>query len=129
MKTLKFTVTMVVPREVSSADLKVYIHDACRSWGGQFHPDDPLFGLEAEQVDVRRSAGRLLAPMTDRQAVREAEARELLALADGTRTREEIAEKMGVSTNRVRHLTNRLRASGHPPRSIPPQTSGSRRRP
>jgi hypothetical protein len=53
MKTLKFTVAMKVPREVMAADLKDYIHDACTSWGGHFHPDDPLFGLDETQVVVK----------------------------------------------------------------------------
>lgn len=52
-KKLKFTVTMTVPNEVKAADLREYIRDACQSWGGQFHPDDPLFGLSDEQVVVK----------------------------------------------------------------------------
>lgn len=24
-------------------DVAIFIHDALSSWGGQFHPDDPLF--------------------------------------------------------------------------------------
>jgi hypothetical protein len=30
---------------VSNKELKNYIQDAVEYWGGQFHPDDPLFDL------------------------------------------------------------------------------------
>jgi hypothetical protein len=54
MKTLKFKIEMDVEDEVKESDLREYIADACRSWGGQFHRDDPLFGLEETQIRVTR---------------------------------------------------------------------------
>jgi hypothetical protein len=49
-----FNVSITVSDEVSEATLREYVHDAIRSHGGAFHPDDPLFGLSAERILVRR---------------------------------------------------------------------------
>lgn len=58
MKTITFKVVMIVPKEVSYQQAKEYVQDAVKSWGGQFHPDDPLFGLEERQVHVTKYVER-----------------------------------------------------------------------
>lgn len=40
------------PKNVSHSELRAFIIDTLEAWGGQKHPDDPLFG---SLIDVRVS--------------------------------------------------------------------------
>jgi hypothetical protein len=40
------------PQGVSISQMEAYIYDAVSTWGGQFHPDDPLHTANNEK-DVR----------------------------------------------------------------------------
>ncbi len=42
-----------LPRTVTLGILRTFIIDALESWGGQFHPDDPLFD-SLQHVHVTR---------------------------------------------------------------------------
>jgi hypothetical protein len=41
--TSKLVVKFDMPKDVTNEDLAAFVIDALSSWGGQFHPDDPLF--------------------------------------------------------------------------------------
>ena len=54
VKTVRITFDM--PEDATQAEVKEFIVDALGSWGGQFHPDDPLFGsLEIKTVVFERN--------------------------------------------------------------------------
>jgi len=54
MKTRRiFVLQMDVEEEVTQAELKGYLHDSITMWGGQFPPDDPLFGLSEQDVSIK----------------------------------------------------------------------------
>ncbi|MCA1452178.1 hypothetical protein I6F35_02975 [Bradyrhizobium sp. BRP22] len=41
------------PNGAEIDDIAAFIHDALTSWGGQFHPDDPLFhSLNVSRITV-----------------------------------------------------------------------------
>ncbi len=48
-KLVVLTITGTVDRDVTLMNLKHFAQDALETWGGQFHPDDPLF----ESMKVR----------------------------------------------------------------------------
>lgn len=48
-----FKVTVDAPTTVSRDELQDYIKDAVAHWGGQFHPEEPLFHLTSKDVQVR----------------------------------------------------------------------------
>lgn len=52
MKQITVVVTAEVQNEVTIADFKEYVEDAVSTWGGQFHPDDPLFITNIDKVKV-----------------------------------------------------------------------------
>lgn len=52
MKKVTATIKFEVGDCVGRADMRVFIKDALESWGGEFHPDDPLF-VSFERVTVR----------------------------------------------------------------------------
>jgi hypothetical protein len=58
MKTFRFRVEVDVDDAVSEAELREYIQVAVAAWGGQFHPSEPLFHLEEEDVRVVRHVKR-----------------------------------------------------------------------
>lgn len=60
MKRLLFKVEIYVDESLSWKDCREYINDAVCSWGGAYHPDDPLFGIEQEQVNVVRTTKKSL---------------------------------------------------------------------
>jgi hypothetical protein len=41
--TATLTVKFDMPPGVNNEDLAAFVIDALSSWGGQFHPEDPLF--------------------------------------------------------------------------------------
>ena len=43
LKRIKMTIDVHVPEEVDIRNVVEYVKDAVDSWGGQFHPEDPLF--------------------------------------------------------------------------------------
>lgn len=44
------------PDGVSDAELAGFIWDALESWGGSFHPEDPLFhSLELEHIQISKT--------------------------------------------------------------------------
>ena len=50
-----YTVTLNQPDDVSDAEMKEYIDEAVSSWGGQYHPESPLFtGYWDSKVIVKR---------------------------------------------------------------------------
>jgi hypothetical protein len=57
----QFVVTIVgtVEQGVSVSELKGFIEDAVSTWGGQFHPDEPLFSsMKVERVMAHRTGMR-----------------------------------------------------------------------
>lgn len=51
------TITGTVERGVTMADLKAFAQDAVETWGGQRHPDDPLFGsMDVTAISAQRIA-------------------------------------------------------------------------
>lgn len=40
----KIVIEYTMPPGTNRDDIASFVHDALSSWGGQFHPDDPLFG-------------------------------------------------------------------------------------
>jgi hypothetical protein len=53
-KTITFEVTMPHPKTYGVRGLKEYVHEAVVYWGGEFYPEDELFGLNRKNVKVRR---------------------------------------------------------------------------
>lgn len=51
-KTRKFRVEVPALDDVSAADWRDYIRNAVGSWKGQFHPENPLFDLDRDDVHV-----------------------------------------------------------------------------
>ena len=49
-----FKLTVPSLADVNEADWKDYIRDAVGCWKGQFHPNNPLFDLDYEDVKVVR---------------------------------------------------------------------------
>ena len=43
--TKKFIVTVKLPPGATIREVQQYIKEACEAWGGQRHPDDPLFSM------------------------------------------------------------------------------------
>lgn len=49
----KYVVTVTRPAGVSITEMRNYIREAVDMWGGQFHPDDPMFYGQAPVTVVR----------------------------------------------------------------------------
>lgn len=47
-----FKVTVPALPDVTQADWREYIADAVGCWKGQFHPENPLFDLDRDEVTV-----------------------------------------------------------------------------
>ena len=44
------------PTAVSAPELRMYIRDALKAWGGSFSPDDPLFnGIACKAIKVEKA--------------------------------------------------------------------------
>ncbi len=53
----EITIRCGVPRGVPAAELRAFICDALETWGGQRHPDDPVFcSLDSVRVTLRARA-------------------------------------------------------------------------
>lgn len=50
----EFVVRLELPAGAIVTDVQNYIDDAVCGWKGQFHPDDPLFSLDRDDVRVGR---------------------------------------------------------------------------
>lgn len=46
------TFTVTLDAECNETTAREYVRDAVRCWGGQFTPEDPLFGLKESDVEV-----------------------------------------------------------------------------
>ncbi len=53
MKKFVVKVSLKVPNDVTYEEIKHYIEDAVSSWGGGFHPDEPLFSANWENDKVK----------------------------------------------------------------------------
>lgn len=53
---MRFVVELNLPPGVSVADMRRYIEDEVKANVGQLHPDDPLFRLDRNSVEVRTAA-------------------------------------------------------------------------
>lgn len=49
-----YIVTINRPRDYTPAALASYIQTAVARWGGGFHPNDGMFGVEQKDVIVKR---------------------------------------------------------------------------
>lgn len=49
----KYIVTVTRPEGVSITEMRDYIREAVDMWGGQLHPDDPMFYGQAPVTVVR----------------------------------------------------------------------------
>lgn len=56
--TRKFTITVTTSDEVTTNQLREYIHDAVGNWSGGGDPEDPLFDLNSDDVKVTRQNKR-----------------------------------------------------------------------
>lgn len=56
MKRVTLTVSLTVLDEVTAAEVREYVREAVEVWGGQRHPDDPLFSTEIKDVRVSNRA-------------------------------------------------------------------------
>jgi hypothetical protein len=55
MKTFSFKVIISnLDDDLDEASVREYITHAVKSYGGAFHPEDPLFGLSYDQIEVVR---------------------------------------------------------------------------
>lgn len=53
MTTRAIRIRAKVPPGIDDAELASFVADALESWGGQFHPDDPLFdSLNIQAVTI-----------------------------------------------------------------------------
>lgn len=50
MRSFTVRVFDVSRKDVDDAELMEHIGDAVRCWGGQYHPDNPLFHIEKVEV-------------------------------------------------------------------------------
>jgi len=50
----QYVITLNRPPGVSITQMKTYISEAVRTWGGQYHPDDPMFGFHENVHSVKR---------------------------------------------------------------------------
>lgn len=53
IRTLKFVVEIDLSTEATREDAVEHIHSAVAHWGGQYHPEDPFFGMGDEAVRVK----------------------------------------------------------------------------
>lgn len=50
----KIVVSAIVPADASDDEIVQFVADALSTWGGQFHPADPLFhSLAVQTVTIR----------------------------------------------------------------------------
>lgn len=56
MKSFLVAVRLRLPDEVNAADVRDYVQSAVGSWGGQYEPDHPFFGIrnDVEVLTVKR---------------------------------------------------------------------------
>jgi hypothetical protein len=47
-----FIVSLEMPKSVTVPEMKEYVESAVRVWKGQLHPDQPIFDLDADSVQV-----------------------------------------------------------------------------
>lgn len=49
---VSFTLEIDVPnsRNFSRFDIREYVKDAVKGWGGGFHPTDPFFGVKEKDI-------------------------------------------------------------------------------
>lgn len=60
-KRQQFVITIVgtVEQGVKTRELQYFVEEAVETWGGQFHPDDPLFSsMDVERILIHRT-GRI----------------------------------------------------------------------
>ena len=53
MKRVQLLVNITVPDEIGNLELRTYINEAVTYWGGQFHPDEPLFDSNNKCVTTK----------------------------------------------------------------------------
>lgn len=54
MTKLRFLVELDKPPQTGVKEVQEYLRDAIEGWGGQLHPDDPLFDVSEYNVRVNR---------------------------------------------------------------------------
>lgn len=53
---MNVTITIEKIEGVNDKDLALFIEDALSSWGGQFHPSNPLFdSLDVKKIKIRNT--------------------------------------------------------------------------
>ena len=51
-KPMRFVLELTPPPGVTASDMRQYVEEAVQVWKGQYHPDDPRFGLDGDSVKV-----------------------------------------------------------------------------
>ena len=51
----RFTVSFPLPEGLSWSEAQDYVLEAVRTWKGSKHPDEPIFDLDWDRVEVKRA--------------------------------------------------------------------------